>query len=154
MAELREAFSDFSVEKTANLVAEGNTVMVRWMCEAALKSYRHRALAQEARPMTGGKRGRLVQKKQLSPAADPHDGTANAAPLQCADQPRPTCPPAVQQRSGSRIMVDAPISREHSALGFCDDVAHGRDAILKRHGRQGRRASAARRRTATFRVPA
>jgi predicted ester cyclase len=33
MAEIREAFPDFSVEKTADLVAEGNTVMVRWMCE-------------------------------------------------------------------------------------------------------------------------
>ena len=35
MAELREAFPNFSVEKTANLVAEGNTVMVRWMCEGS-----------------------------------------------------------------------------------------------------------------------
>ena len=31
-------------------------------------------------------------------------------------------------------MDDAPIPREHPALGFCDDVAHGRDAILQRHG--------------------
>jgi hypothetical protein len=28
-------------------------------------------------------------------------------------------------------MDDAPISREHPALGFCHDVAHGRDAILQ-----------------------
>jgi hypothetical protein len=33
MEGLRETFPDFSVEKTANLVAEGNTVMVRWVCE-------------------------------------------------------------------------------------------------------------------------
>jgi predicted ester cyclase len=33
MAELREAFPDFSVERTANLVAQGDTVLVRWVCE-------------------------------------------------------------------------------------------------------------------------
>jgi hypothetical protein len=104
--------------------------------------------------MTRGKRGRLVQKKQFSPAADSHDGTANAAPLQCADQPRPIGPAVVQQRTGSRIVDDAPISREHSALGFCDDVAHRRDTILKRHGPQDRGLSAAGKRPATFKAPA
>jgi predicted ester cyclase len=33
MADLREAFPDFRVERTANLVAEGDVVMSRWVCE-------------------------------------------------------------------------------------------------------------------------
>jgi hypothetical protein len=33
MAELREAFPDLCVERTANLVAEGNVVIIRWVCE-------------------------------------------------------------------------------------------------------------------------
>src|SRR3984893_17012639 len=33
MADLREAFPDFHVERTANLVAEGDVVMSRWVCE-------------------------------------------------------------------------------------------------------------------------
>jgi hypothetical protein len=31
-------------------------------------------------------------------------------------------------------MDDAAIPREHPALGFRDDIAHGCDAILQRHG--------------------
>jgi predicted ester cyclase len=33
MAELREAFPDLSLERTADLVADGDVVMFRWMCE-------------------------------------------------------------------------------------------------------------------------
>jgi predicted ester cyclase len=33
MADLREAFPDFSLERTADLVADGDVVMFRWMCE-------------------------------------------------------------------------------------------------------------------------
>ena len=31
-------------------------------------------------------------------------------------------------------MDDAAISRKKPPLGNCDDVAHGRDAVLERHG--------------------
>ena len=34
MAELREAFPDLVVERTRKLVAEGDVVMTRWVCEA------------------------------------------------------------------------------------------------------------------------
>src|ERR1700693_1083768 len=112
--------------------------------KAGLKSYGRRALAQETRPMAGGKRGCFVQEEQLGPAAGPHDVAANAAPLQRADQPRLTGPAAVQQCARQRIMDDAPIPREHPALWFCDDVPHGCDAILQRHGlRTAARASSA-----------
>jgi hypothetical protein len=91
-------------------------------------------LAHEARSMTGSKRGRFIQEEQFGPATGSHDGAANAAPLQPADQPSSAGPAAVQQRAGWWIVDDAPVPREHSALGFSDDVAHGRDAILQRHG--------------------
>jgi predicted ester cyclase len=33
MADLREAFPDFICERTANLIADGDEVVVRWVCE-------------------------------------------------------------------------------------------------------------------------
>ena len=33
MAELREAFPDLGVERTANLIAEGDEVIIRWVCK-------------------------------------------------------------------------------------------------------------------------
>jgi predicted ester cyclase len=33
LADLREAFPDLSLERTADLVADGDVVMFRWMCE-------------------------------------------------------------------------------------------------------------------------
>jgi hypothetical protein len=84
--------------------------------------------------MTGSQRGRFVQEEQLGPTTGSHDGAANTTPLQPADQPSAAAPAVVQQRAGSRIVNDASVPREHSSLGFGDDVAHGRDAILQRHG--------------------
>jgi predicted ester cyclase len=33
MTDLREAFADLSLERTVDLVADGDVVMFRWMCE-------------------------------------------------------------------------------------------------------------------------
>jgi SnoaL-like polyketide cyclase len=35
MTDLREAFADFSLERTGDLVADGDVVMFRWICEGS-----------------------------------------------------------------------------------------------------------------------
>lgn len=89
--------------------------------------------AEEARSMSGCQCRRLVQEEQLGPTASPHDRAADIAPVQHADQPRPTGPAAFEQCASLHIVDDAPISSEEPSLGCRHDVAHGRDTILQRH---------------------
>jgi predicted ester cyclase len=60
MEELREAFPDFSVEKTADPVAEGNTVMVRWMCEGTHTGAAVYGLVMGALPDASGRKMRFT----------------------------------------------------------------------------------------------
>lgn len=60
MAELREAFPDFSVEKMADLVAEGNTVIVRWVCEGTHTGAAVYGLVMGALPDASGRKMRFT----------------------------------------------------------------------------------------------
>ena len=83
--------------------------------------------------MPGGQRRRFIQEEQLSPTARSHDGAADAAPVESANQPGPAGPTAFEQGASLRIVDDAAISSKASTLGDSDDVTHGRNAILERH---------------------
>jgi predicted ester cyclase len=60
MAELREAFPDLSVERTANLVAEGDTVMIRWVCEGTHTGPSFYDLVMGALPGASGRKMRFT----------------------------------------------------------------------------------------------
>jgi len=113
------------------------------------------APAEKARAMSGGKASCFIQKEQFRPTASAHDVAADVAPLEGANQPRPAGPATCQKRAGLRIVNDAPIACKGAALGDRDDIAHGRDAILERHGFNAARGrSDARQQARAFKAPA
>jgi predicted ester cyclase len=60
MAELRGAFPDLSVERTANLVAEGDVVMIRWVCEGTHTEPSFYDLVMGALPDASGRKMRFT----------------------------------------------------------------------------------------------
>jgi predicted ester cyclase len=59
MPELREAFPDFSLERVADLVADGDAVMFRWMCEGTHTGPAFYDLPMGALPDTSGREMRF-----------------------------------------------------------------------------------------------
>jgi predicted ester cyclase len=60
MAELREAFPDLCVERTATLVAEGNVVIIRWVCEGTHTGPSFYDLVMGALPDASGRKMRFT----------------------------------------------------------------------------------------------
>jgi predicted ester cyclase len=60
MAELREAFPDLSVEKTADLIAEGDAVIIRWVCEGTHIGPSFYDLVMGALPAVSGRKMRFA----------------------------------------------------------------------------------------------
>jgi predicted ester cyclase len=59
MAELRKAFPDFRIKRTANLVAEGDTVMIRWTCAGTRTGSAVYELVMGALPDASGRKMRF-----------------------------------------------------------------------------------------------
>src|SRR6266852_6383070 len=91
------------------------------------------APAVEAWTMPGCERGRFIEKEQFGPASLPHHLAPAAAEFADAGDPGGTRPALPEQGLGRRIVDDAAVAGEHPAIWRCDDVAGGRDAVLKRH---------------------
>jgi predicted ester cyclase len=79
MAELREAFPDLCVERTANLIAEGDEVIIRWVCEGTHTGPSFYDLVMGALPDVSGRKmrfngmsairleaGKIVEKIELA----------------------------------------------------------------------------------------
>src|SRR6185369_6082231 len=81
------------------------------------------AAAEEAGPVAGGKRGRLVEEEELGPAPPRHRHAVQVLVAQFADQPAFEAPALFEQRASLGIMDDAPIAGEHSARRGRDDLA-------------------------------
>jgi hypothetical protein len=60
MAELREAFPDLCVERTANLIAEGDVVIIRWVCEGTHTGPSFYELVMGALPDASGQKMRFT----------------------------------------------------------------------------------------------
>ena len=58
MADLREAFPDFRCERTANLIADGDEVVVRWVCEGTHTGPAFYDLVMGALPEVSGRKMR------------------------------------------------------------------------------------------------
>jgi predicted ester cyclase len=59
MTDLREAFPDLSLERTADLVADGDVVMFRWMCEGTHTGPTYYDLVMGALPDASGREMRF-----------------------------------------------------------------------------------------------
>src|ERR1700730_2626301 len=81
------------------------------------------AAAEEARPMPGCQRRRLIEKEQFGPAAAAHHFAPPTPELTDANKPCLACPALVQQGPGFGIVNDAAIAGEHPAMRSGDDVA-------------------------------
>src|SRR5438105_3876991 len=90
------------------------------------------AAAEKARPMPRRERGRLIEKKQLGPAAAAHHLAPPAPEVAQAGKPCPARP-APRQCFRRGIVDNAAIAGEHSAMRRGDDVAGWGDPILQRH---------------------
>jgi predicted ester cyclase len=60
MADLREAFPDFICERTANLIADGDEVVVRWVCEGTHTGPAFYDLVMGALPEASGRKMRFA----------------------------------------------------------------------------------------------
>ena len=60
MPELREAFPDFSLERVADLVADGDVVMFRWICEGSHTGPAFYDLLMGALPDASGRKMRFT----------------------------------------------------------------------------------------------
>jgi predicted ester cyclase len=60
MADLREAFPDFICERTANLIADGDEVVVRWVCEGTHTGPAFYDLVMGALPEASGRKMRFT----------------------------------------------------------------------------------------------
>jgi hypothetical protein len=98
------------------------------------KSFRVAAAAFEARPVPGGQRSRLVDKKQFSVEAAPDIATATLEGKHAAD-PLPRGPAALCK--GARVGVKPPaaITHQSAARRIGKKLTERIDAILQRHCR-------------------
>jgi len=80
------------------------------------------AAAEEARTMARRKRGRLVEKEQLGPAAATHYLAPATSEFADASEPR-LARPAPRQGFRCGIVDDAAIAGEHPTMRRGDDVA-------------------------------
>src|SRR2546429_3454983 len=89
--------------------------------------------AEEAWAMAGGQCGGLVEEEQLGPAPPTHHLAPPTPEFADAGDPRRARPALFQQGLGGRVVDDAAIAGEQAAMRRRDDVAGGRDAVLKGH---------------------
>ena len=84
------------------------------------------APAKKARTMSSRQCRRFVEEEELGPAAAAHHVASNALVVARADDPSLCRPPARQKRPRPRIVNDAAVAHEQSALGDRNDLAEGR----------------------------
>ena len=97
------------------------------------KGFRSRAPAEEARPVPGRERHRLVEEEQLRPAAACHHVAPSALEFAKTYEPGLASPAPLQQRAGRGIVNDPAIAAEHAPLRYRQDVAEWRYPVLQRH---------------------
>src|SRR5262249_38665252 len=97
------------------------------------KQFRRFTPAQKARAVTRRKGYGLVEEEKLGPAPARHDRAAPSLILATTHQPCLCRPPSGQQGLCYRIVDDPTITGEHAPLGDGNDLAEGRDAVLKMH---------------------
>ncbi len=93
--------------------------------------------AQKTGTMTRREGNRLVEEKQLSPAAAAHHRPAALFILTATNEPRRTAPTPFQQGPCRRIVDDAAIAGESATLMNRHDVTERRHSVLQRRSAQG-----------------
>ena len=89
------------------------------------------AAADEARPVAGGERRRLVEKEQLGVAVAP-DAAMAALERADAGDPLPRRPAATAERLVGAMEAPAAVAHQRAARGDGDERAVGIDAVLQR----------------------
>jgi hypothetical protein len=79
--------------------------------------------AEEARPVTGGKRHSFIEKEELGPAAPAHQLPATSLVVEDANEPRLARPTPAKQHFGCGVVDDPAVTGVKAPLRDRDDIA-------------------------------
>src|SRR5262245_54178680 len=122
------------MKQAVHLGGARDTIAVRSARKRRGKCLRIVAAAFEAGPVTGGKRGRLVEEEQLRIALAPHLAMPSLE-FEEAANPGVRDPASAPQRAVVAMEAAAAIAEEQPARGISDEIAERIDAIGQRHGK-------------------
>jgi hypothetical protein len=89
------------------------------------------AAAEEARPVTGGKRHSFIEKEKLGPAAAAHQLPATPLVVEDANEPRLGRPAPAKQHFGCWVVDNPAVAYVKASLRDRDDIAKRSHAILQ-----------------------
>src|SRR5262249_29635154 len=90
------------------------------------------AAAEEARPVTGGKRHSFIEKEKLGPAPPAHQLPATSLVVEDTNEPRLGRPAPAKQSFGCGIVDDPAVAGVKPSLRDRDDIAKWGHPVLQR----------------------